>query len=52
MNAIIELKDGRWLLNNKRFDDLSKTEVNILNGFFTHCKTEQKQNSSLTLKQL
>ena len=36
--AIIELKDGRWLVNEKPIEDLTKAEKQHLNDFFKQAK--------------
>lgn len=36
----IELKDGRWLVNNKKLEDLSEWEKDFMNRFFQEVRTE------------
>ena len=34
----ITYKNGRWLVNNKRLEDLNHDEKNFMNDFFTEMK--------------
>ena len=37
----IELKDGRWLVNNKAFQDLSEWEKDFMNKFFQEIRIDK-----------
>lgn len=39
MKITIENKEGRWLVNGKRFENLSDTEIILLRRFFEEKKT-------------
>lgn len=39
MNFQIEYKDGRWLVDGKRWEDLNMDERNHLDNFFREYKT-------------
>lgn len=36
----IELKDGRWMVNNKKIEDCSHWEKDFMNRFFQEVRTE------------
>ena len=38
MKVKIEHKEGRWLVNGKRWPDLNIDEANFMRGFFTEMK--------------
>lgn len=40
MRIVIEKKENRWLVNGKRYQDMSDTEKQILNTFFKNYKHE------------
>lgn len=41
MKLEITLTDGRWLINGKRYEDLSEFEAKSLNDFFIDVKNNE-----------
>lgn len=39
----IELLNGRWLVNNKKLDELNQVERQFLENFFTELKQKDNQ---------
>jgi len=37
-NFNVEFRDGRWLVDGKRLEDLNRDEKNALNDFFAEMK--------------
>lgn len=43
MKIIIELIDGRWLVNGNKLINMSQSERELLNMFFKQIKNENKR---------
>lgn len=39
----IELKDGRWMVNNKKIEDCSQWEREFMNRFFQEVRIDNPQ---------
>ena len=52
MKITIENKENRWLVNGKRYEDMSDTEREVLNTAFKEIKKEYVNDSMNRLKQL
>ena len=46
MKLEIIFKDGRWLVNGKRLQDLSIEEQEFMNDFFREMKIELHENAA------
>lgn len=50
MVMVIEHAQGRWLVNGKRLNELSKLEQRFMNDFFKEVKPKPNQEIKLEVK--
>ena len=52
MKIVIENKENRWLVNGKRYEDMSQAEREVLNTAFKEIKKEYVNDSMDRLRNL